>query len=286
MVITRNLQASNTSLQYNAAANSRENAALKLGSGFRINKSADDAAGLAISEKMRSQVAGFGKASQNSQAGISLIQTAEGVLGEVHSLLQRMNELATQAANDTNTSVDRQTIQDEIDNLTEQIDKISETTQFNNMNLLDGTFTCKNLQVGALSGQNIEISINSMSAASLGLTLDEDDESPPGDSESIKPLPVKSFLQAGDALSKIQNAILQVSDQRAYLGAIQNRIEHTVLNIDCTSENTAASESRIRDANMASEILKHSKDSTLMNAGEKLLAQANQSPQGTLLLLQ
>jgi flagellin len=241
----------------------------KLSSGYRINRAGDDAAGLSISEKMRSQIRGLNKASSNAEDGISLIQVAEGALNETHSILQRMNELATQAANDTNTSSDRTAIQNEMDQLTSEINRIQSTTQFNTMNLLDGTFSDKNLQVGSLSGQQIQIDISDMNASSLG----------------VSGLTVSSFTTAGNAMSSVQAAIDLVSSQRSMLGALQNRLEHTINNLDTTSENTSSAESRIRDTDMADEMVVYSKNNILSQAGQSMLAQANQATQGVLSLL-
>ena len=172
MVVQHNLSAMNTSRQMNSVSSAMSKSTEKLSSGYKINRAGDDAAGLSISEKMRSQIRGLNKAASNAQDGISLVQVAEGALNETHSILQRMNELATQAANDTNTSVDRTAIKAEIDQLTSEIDRIQSTTQFNSMNLLDGTFSSKalRLQVGAMSGQSISVSIAKMSASKLQLT--------------------------------------------------------------------------------------------------------------------
>ncbi|MEE1100764.1 MAG: flagellin, partial [Agathobacter sp.] len=244
----------------------------KLSSGYKINRAADDAAGLTISEKMRSQIKGLNKASDNAQDGISLIQTAEGALNEVHSMLQRMNELATQAANDTNTASDRNAIKEEITALTNEIDRVAQTTQFNTQNLLDGTFSNKNLQVGALENQKIGITIDAMDASSIGIKA--------GD------VGVGSYASAGSAITMIQSAIGVVSAQRSALGAVQNRLEHTVANLDNVAENTQSSESRIRDTDMASEMVEYSKNNILAQAGQSMLAQANQSTQGVLSLLQ
>lgn len=270
MVVQHNMQAMNTNRQLGITTSAQAKSTEKLSSGFRVNRAADDAAGLSISEKMRSQIRGLNKASSNAQDGVSLVQTAEGALNEAHSILQRMNELATQAANDTNTSVDRQAIKAEIDQLTSEIDRISSTTQFNTMNLLDGNFTGKNLQVGALSGQKIGISISAMSASGLKITS----------------LSVSSFSKAGATMDKVQAAIDKVSTQRSKLGAIQNRLEHTIANLDTTAENTQAAESRIRDTDMAAEMVTYSKNNILAQAGQSMLAQANQSTQGVLSLLQ
>ena len=269
MVVQHNLSAMNTSRQLNGVSSALSKSTEKLSSGYRINRAGDDAAGLSISEKMRSQIRGLNKASSNAQDGISLIQVAEGALNETHSILQRMNELATQAANDTNTSTDRQAIAAEIEQLQSEIDRIQSTTQFNTMNLLSGSFTGKNLQVGALSGQSIKISISKMSAEELG----------------IKDLEVSTFDKAGAAMEAIQAAIDKVSTTRSKLGAIQNRLEHTINNLDTTSENTQAAESRIRDTDMADEMVEYSKNNILSQAGQSMLAQANQSTQGVLALL-
>ena len=270
MVVQHNLSAMNANRQLGITTGAQAKSSEKLSSGYKINRAGDDAAGLTISEKMRSQIRGLNKASDNAQDGISAIQSAEGALNETHSILQRMNELATQAANDTNTASDRSAIKKEIDALTSEIDRIATTTQFNTQNLLDGTFTGKNLQVGALSGQAINISISSMKAACLGVAT----------------LTVSSFTKAGSAMTKIQAAIQKVSTQRSTLGALQNRLEHTINNLDTTSENTQSAESRIRDTDMAEEMVEYSKNNILAQAGQSMLAQANQSTQGVLSLLQ
>ncbi len=269
MVIQHNLTAMNTNRQLGITTGNQAKSTEKLSSGYRINRAGDDAAGLTISEKMRSQIRGLNKASSNAEDGVSLIQTAEGALNEAHSILQRMNELATQAANDTNTSSDRTAVQKEIDALTSELSRIASTTQFNTMNLLDGKFTGKKLQVGALEGQKISISISTMNAKALGV-------------DSLK---VSSFGKAGSAMTLIQKAISKVSTQRSALGALQNRLEHTIANLDTTSENTSAAESRIRDVDMAEEMVEYSKNNILSQAGQSMLAQANQSTQGVLSLL-
>ncbi len=269
MVVQHNLTAMNANRQLGITTSSQAKSSEKLSSGYRINRAGDDAAGLTISEKMRSQVRGLNKASSNAQDGVSLIQVAEGALGETHSILQRMNELATQAANDTNTSIDRGAIQKEINQLTSEIDRIRSATQFNTMDLIDGSFTKKNLQVGSLEGQGITISIRNMDASTIG----------------VKNLSMSSFAAAGSAMTKIQSAINQVSEQRSYLGALQNRLEHTISNLDNISENTQAAESRLRDTDMAEEMVEYSKNNILAQAGQSMLAQANQSNQGVLSLL-
>ena len=269
MVVQHNLSAMNTNRQMGVVTSALQKSTEKLSSGYKINRAADDAAGLSISEKMRAQIRGLDKASDNAQDGISLIQVAEGALNETHSILQRMNELATQAANDTNTSTDRTAIKAEIDQLTSEINRIQSTTQFNTQNLLDGKFTGKNLQIGSLKGQTIKISISNMNAATLG----------------VSGLTVDKNSTAGVSMSKIQAAIDKVSTQRSNLGALQNRLEHTINNLDTTSENTSAAESRIRDTDMADEMVQYSKNNILSQAGQSMLAQANQQTQGVLSLL-
>ena len=269
MVVQHNLSAMNTNRQMGVVTSALQKSTEKLSSGYKINRAADDAAGLSISEKMRAQIRGLDKASDNAQDGISLIQVAEGALNETHSILQRMNELATQAANDTNTSTDRTAIKAEIDQLTSEINRIQSTTQFNTQNLLDGKFTGKNLQIGSLKGQTIKISISNMNAATLG----------------VSGLTVDKNSTAGISMSKIQAAIDKVSTQRSNLGALQNRLEHTINNLDTTSENTSAAESRIRDTDMADEMVQYSKNNILSQAGQSMLAQANQQTQGVLSLL-
>lgn len=275
MVVQHNLQAANTNRQLGITTSAQAKSTEKLSSGYKINRAADDAAGLSISEKMRSQIRGLNKASSNAQDGVSLVQTAEGALNETHSILQRMNELATQAANGTNTSVDRSAIRAELDQLTSEINRIQSTTQFNTMNLLDGTFSGATkqmkLQVGALSGQSINFSIANMCATKIGLKTS---------------LSVSTFTKAGSYMKAVQDAIEVVSKQRSAMGAIQNRLEHTIANLDTTSENTQSAESRIRDTDMASEMVTYSKNNILAQAGQSMLAQANQSTQGVLSLLQ
>ena len=270
MVVQHNLSAMNANRQLGITTGAQAKSSEKLSSGYKINRAGDDAAGLTISEKMRSQIRGLNKASDNAQDGISAIQSAEGALNETHSILQRMNELATQAANDTNTTSDRNAIKKEIDALTSEIDRIATTTQFNTQNLLDGKFVAKNLQVGALSGQAIKISIASMKAEDIG----------------IKSVAVDSFGAAGATMTKVQGAISKVSAQRSALGALQNRLEHTISNLDNVAENTSSAESRIRDTDMAEEMVEYSKNNILAQAGQSMLAQANQSTQGVLSLLQ
>lgn len=270
MVVQHNLTAMNANRQLGITTGAQAKSSEKLSSGYKINRAGDDAAGLTISEKMRSQVRGLNKASDNAQDGVSLIQVAEGALNETHSILQRMNELATQAANDTNVTADRTAIQAEIDALSTEITRIADTTTFNTQNLLGGSFTNKMLQVGDKEGQTISISISSMSASGIG----------------VASLKVSSHKVAGQAMTSIQSAIETVSTQRAELGALQNRLEHTIANLDNIAENTSSAESRIRDTDMAEEMVEYSKNNILSQAGQSMLAQANQSTQGVLSLLQ
>ena len=364
MVVQHNLTAMNSNRQLGVTTSAQAKSAEKLSSGYRINRAGDDAAGLNISEKMRSQVRGLNRASTNAQDGVSLIQTAEGALSEAHSILQRMNELAVQGANDTNENIDREAINEELDALTTELDRISSTTQFNKQNLLDGSFKNKKLQVGANADQNIEISIGSMNAKTLGLkdvsgtiektaqegvnpvaikyqgmsytyrpksSLDENtanaisvfkkqlsgkytsanyaaqfengkvfykslvndktydtvSKAVKGDISAAKKAmsadvkknintylqtsavtakALSSYTQKGNArvdtyemannsITAIQDAINKVSSQRSALGALQNRLEHTIANLDNVAENTQAAESRIRDTDMASEMV-------------------------------
>ena len=272
MVVQHNMTAANANRMLGITTSAQAKSTEKLSSGYRINRAADDAAGLSISEKMRSQIRGLNKASDNAQDGVSAIQVAEGALNETHSILQRMNELATQAANDTNTSTDRSAISEEMKALSSEIDRIRSTTQFNTQNLLDGSFKEKHLQIGALSGQSIDITVSNMSAKELGV--------------SVTKISVSSFSKAGATMSAVQKAIEKVSTQRSKLGALQNRLEHTISNLDNISENTSSAESRLRDTDMAEEMVNYSKNNILAQAGQSMLAQANQSNQGVLSLLQ
>lgn len=324
MVVQHNLQAMNTNRVLAGVTSKQSDTIKKLSSGYQINSAADDAAGLSISEKMRFQIRGLSKASRNAQDGISLIQIAEGALGEVHTIVQRMNELAIQAANDTNTSIDRDHIKKEIDQLGLEIDRIANTTQFNTMNLLDGSFRNKNLQVGSLSGQGIAVEIKAMDTHALGLAFPFDRPDPSVIDQILQTIPsidyiemlderdtayenwmsfdpltnkknlynpdkclfVDSFENAGRSMRLIQNAVNLVSQMRSSLGAEQNRLEHTVANLDNMAENTTSAESRIRDTDIAREMVTYSTNQILAQAGQSMLAQANQNPQGVLSLLQ
>lgn len=241
----------------------------KLSSGYRINRAADDAAGLAVSEKMRAQVRGLNKANQNAQDGISLIQTAEGALNETHSILQRMRELAVQSANDTLTSADRTQLQTEVTGLVSEITRISSSTQFNGKNLLNGSFTAQTFQIGANQNQNVAVSISSAAAGAIG----------------VSGLSVSSKAAASASLAKLDTAIDKVSTARANLGAVQNRLEHTISNLGVAAENLSAAESRVRDVDMAKEMSEFTRTQILTQAGTAMLAQANMKPQTVLKLL-
>jgi len=271
MVVQHNLTAMNSNRMLGVTTSSQAKSTEKLSSGYKINRAADDAAGLAISEKMRRQVRGLTQASANAQDGISCVQTAEGALGEVHDMLQRMNELAVKASNDTQTSTDRSYINQEVQALYSEINRVASTTTFNEQNLLDGTFTGKNLAVGAEKSQFIGISISAMTSSGIGLS---------GISVSGT-----SNTNAQTAITKIKNALKSVSKQRSDLGAVQNRLEHTIKNLDNVVENTTSAESAIRDTDMATEMVKFSNNNILAQAGQSMLAQANQSNQGVLSLL-
>ncbi len=276
MIVQHNMAAANTNRQLGITTGSLAKSTEKLSSGYRINRAGDDAAGLSISEKMRGQIRGLEQASTNAQDGISLIQTAEGALNETHSILQRMRELAVQAANDTNVSVDRDSIKEELDSLTKEIDRIADQTEFNTKVLMNGSFSTgkeMKFQVGANANQYIDLSIKSMKAAKLATGLD---------TVSTK---VSKFSDATKAITTINNAITAVSTQRSALGAVQNRLEHTIANADNTAENLQSAESRIRDVDMAKEMVSYSKSNILQQAAQSMLAQANQSTQGVLSLL-
>ena len=282
MVVQHNLTAMNTQRQLNITTGTQSKVTEQLSSGYKINRAADDAAGLTISEKMRSQIRGLTQASANAEDGVSAVQTAEGALAEVHDMLQRMNELAVKSANGTNTSADRIAIQKEVNALVSEINRVSQSSQFNTLNLLDGSFTGKTLQVGAANKteQTIKISIKAMNATGLGISKLKD---PSLDKTSTDTLATQAGAKS--AISLITKAIAQVSSQRSSLGAIQNRLEHTIKNLDNIVENTTAAESAIRDTDMASAMVKYSTQNILAQAGQSMLAQANQSTQGVLSLL-
>ncbi|MBS5911263.1 MAG: flagellin FliC [Paenibacillus macerans] len=247
----------------------------KLSSGYRINRAADDAAGLAISEKMRFQINGLTQAQRNAQDGISLIQTAEGALTEVHSMLQRLNTLANQAANGTYDSTDRAKIQLEVDELVGEISNIAKTVNFNGINLLNNGNKV-NFQIGSDANTEISIQLASLTPADLGSAAMKLSDLSVSGADATK---------ANQAIDAIKSAISTVSTQRATFGAVQNRLEHTVNNLGVMVENLSASESRIRDADMATEMTSFTKNQILVQAGTAMLAQANSAPQSVLKLL-
>jgi flagellin len=275
MIIQHNMQAANANRMLGQVVTSQSKSTEKLSSGYRINRAADDAAGLSISEKMRAQIRGLNQGSTNAQDGISLAQTAEGALNETHAILQRMRQLSVQGANGTETTADRTAIVTEMDQLLEEIDRIASDTEFNTMTLLNGKFNTE-LHVGANEGQNISLSIADMSTTGLGLNKTSA-------AMNIKAGERSSFETA---ITTINSAIETVSTARGNIGAIQNRLEHTIANVDTAAENLQAAESRIRDVDMAEEMVTYSKNSIIQQAAQSMLAQANQSNQGVLSLLQ
>lgn len=282
--INTNVAAMNAYRNLSSTQGSMATSLERLSSGLRINRAADDAAGLAISEKLRAQTNGLNQATSNAQDGISLIQTAEGALNETHSILQRMRTLAVQSANDTNSTDDRKQIQKEVDQLAKELNRIGTSTQFNGQNLLDGSVATTGLtfQVGANQGQTLSVTIGDMRGSALGdgttFVASTNDDTAAG-------LDVTSQTAAGDALGVIDKALDQVSGQRADLGAVQNRLQHTINSLSVASENAAAAESRIRDTDMAKEMTSFTRSQILQQAGVSMLAQANSAPQSVLKLL-
>ncbi|MFG6395244.1 MAG: flagellin [Lachnospiraceae bacterium] len=311
MIVQHNMTALNANRQLGITNSSLAKRTEKLSSGYRVNRSADDAAGLSISEKMRGQIRGLNQASRNAQDGISLIQTAEGAMNEIHSVLQRMRELTVQASNDTYVTADRLAIAKEVRALTSEITRIATQTEFNKMTLLSGGFKSKVLQVGANSSQVISFSISCMTANSLGVgnfqNIGTSNENAVNIAEAIEKfakgeeydgtgvgrLAIKDAPNGSKAAGKnitqlisiVNAAISKVSIQRSALGALQNRLDHTVANADNMAENLQSSESKIRDANLADEMVAYSSSSILQQAGQSMLAQANQATQGILSLL-
>jgi len=269
MVVQHNLTAMNSNRMLGLTTASQAKSTEKLSSGYKINRAADDAAGLAISEKMRRQVRGLTQASANAQDGISMVQTAEGALNEVHDMLQRMNELAVKAANGTNQSEDRGYIQQEVTNLQDEIKRVKQTTTFNEQSLLNGDVADVALQVGAEGNADNQITLNI-----------EDLETTVADA-----LGVDVSNDAAGAIDDIAKSIKALNEQRSNLGAVQNRLEHTINNLNNVVENTTSAESAIRDTDMATEMVKYSNNNILAQAGQSMLAQANQSNQGVLSLL-
>ena len=332
MVVQHNLTAMNSNRMLGLTTSAQAKSTEKLSSGYKINRAADDAAGLSISEKMRRQIRGLTQASANAQDGISCVQTAEGALNEVQDMLQRMNELAVKGENGTLTSTDRSYIQSEVRQLMSEIDRVQSTTTFNEQNLLDGSFSNKGLQVGAESGQHISITIKNMSTNELianavankskfGTANVETAEKAAstykegGTNElvaamlnkfyAVTPSKVVDSAVSGTPLASTtlvdtaaptaadfaalnafaKSAIQDVSKQRSDLGAIQNRLEHTIANLDNIVENTTSAESQIRDTDIATEMVRYSNNNILQQAGTSMLSQANQSNQLALSLL-
>lgn len=368
MRIQHNISALNTHRNLTANQGSSAKNLEKLSSGYKINRAGDDAAGLAISEKMRGQIRGLDMASKNAQDSISLVQTAEGALNETHSILQRMRELAVQSSNDTNVGEDREAIQKEVEQLREEITRISTDTEFNTQNLLNGKFEDKVFHIGSNQSQSIKLSIADSSSKALGLeegavkatagtaatsvaygagtataswkakgdeleaakvatgaaSYDKDGNvstaadavayttgatvkaavlaekdgfyndttdalvkaAATGQEVTLGGLDLTSQTSADAAITTLDAAIKSVSDSRSNLGAVQNRLEHTINNLGATSENLTAAESRIRDVDMAAEMMAFTKNNILTQAAQSMLAQANQQPQGVLQLLQ
>ena len=268
MVIQHNIAANNAYRNLSSNASNGQKNLEKLSSGYRINRSADDAAGLAISEQMRSKINGLDQATSNANDAIGLIQTAEGALTETHSMLQRMVTLATQSANGTYNSTARGAIGEEVTALKAEIDRIATTTDYNGVKPIAST-SAITVQIGPTSGETLSISAAKMDSGSLGLSQ----------------IAVNSVSAANGAITKINDAINTVSTHRAKLGASQNRLEHTINNLKTTNENMTAAESRIRDTDMAKEMAAFTKNNILNQAAQSMLSQANQQPQGVLSLL-
>jgi flagellin len=273
MIINHNISAMNTHRQLNVNAGNLAKNVEKLSSGYRINRAADDAAGLSISERMRAQIRGMEQASRNSQDGISLIQTAEGALQTVNNILVRIKELATQSANGTyDDNADRARLQEELTELSKEVNNIKDNTKFNSISLLDGN-----------GGNNIDLQIGQESTQVLTLATSKFDLS--SVAAKISSWDIGQQSTAKSVLASIDAFINKVSSARSYLGANQNRLENTINNLNITSENLTAAESRIRDVDMAKEQMQFTKNNILTQASQAMLAQANQLPQGVLQLL-
>ena len=272
MVVRTNVMGINANRQLNMNNSAVSKSLEKLSSGFRINRAGDDASGLAISEKMKAQIKGLEQASSNAQDGISLVQTAEGATTEIHNMLNRMVELATKAANGTyDSGTDIPAITSELQALSTEIDRICTSTNFNGTNLLAGSLNI-NLQIGAEATDTLTVQVSSLKCSDLGI-----DSGVTG---------ITNAAGANSAIDTIKSAINYVSGQRAKLGAIQNRLEYTINNLDTTAENMTAANSRIRDTDMAKEMMNYTKMNVLTQAAQAMLAQANQQPQSVLQLLQ
>jgi flagellin len=272
------MRINNNVMAFNAARNlSTSNSSLgksleKLSSGYRINRAGDDAAGLVISQKLRAEISGLRQATRNSQDGISLVQTAEGALGEVHNMLNRMRDLSVQAANDTNDTAARTAISSEISALASEIGRIGTDTTFSGATVFSAT--ALNFQVGSegASGNQISVTVGTLDATTLG-------------GNDLTALDVSDATNARTSIESIDAAIAAVSTSRGGLGAVQNRLESTIRNLQVSTENLSASESRIRDTDMAEEMMEYTKNQILQQAGTAMLAQANTIPQSILRLL-
>lgn len=281
MIINHNMRAMNAQRNMGINNTNAGKSMEKLSSGLRINRAGDDAAGLSISEKMRAQIRGLNQASRNSQDGISMIQTAEGALNEAHSIIQRMRELAVQAANDTNVTADRTSIGDEVTQLGLELSRIKDNIEFNKQTLLDGKAGSSGdgkvkIQVGANTNQQTELDFSTK-----GIKLDDIVTALNGKSDEVS-----TAAKATAFIATIDTNLEAVSAGRSKLGAYQNRLEHTIANLDNAAENTQASESRVRDVDMAKEMMEYSKNNILQQAAQSMLAQANGSTQSVLQLLQ
>ncbi len=274
--VNTNIEALNAQRNLMMTALAFSKSAEKLSSGLRINRAGDDAAGLSISEKLRAQVRGLNQAVRNAQDGISLIQTAEGALNEVHSILQRMRELAVQAANDTLTTEDRQAIAQELVSLRNELDRIAQQTQFNSQNLLDGSFVSRLFHIGANQNQTITVTISNVNSTAIGGDLS-------ALVDAFNATPAQTTAEA--LITGVDAAVRDISNVRSGLGAVQNRLEHTIANLSVAAENLTAAESRIRDTDMASEMVNFTRLQILQQAGVAVLAQANVNPQVVLNLL-
>ena len=271
MVVRTNIMGINANRQLGMNNSQVSKSLEKLSSGYRINRAADDASGLAISEKMKAQIKGLEQASSNCQDAISLVQTAEGATTEIHNMLNRMAELCTKAANGIYDSVDTGAIKQEVDALSNEIDRITKSTKFNNTTLLNGNLSTQ-LQIGSEATDTISVKCASLSAAALSVSTTD--------------LKVSNAKVANESLQLVKKAINKVSTQRANLGAIQNRLEYTINNLDTTAENMSSANSRIRDTDMAKEMMNYTKMNVLTQAAQAMLTQANQQPQAVLQLLQ
>ena len=277
MVITTNAASINAQRHLNTSRQDLEVAMERLSSGQRINSAADDSAGLAIRDKMTSQIQGLNQAVRNANDAISFMQTAEGALEETTNILHRMRSIAVQAVNDTNSSSDRTSLNNEISKLQAEITRIADTTTFNDKNLIDGSMTDSQFQIGHKSGQQISVALNNMDATAIGTSSTV--------TVAVGSVAVTSVSDAGVAISSIDVALAAVGAERAKLGAFQNRLQHAVNNMTNMSANTSAARSQVADADYAAESSSLAKNQILQQAGTAMLAQANASAQTVLSLL-